>query len=89
MGRTRKRGHRERGMAPVEKHWVIALAIANAVCMHALKGLALPRASHSSEITLVGSRLLRSTLTAAPVPYVHAVVIVTNTGEITANTRAQ
>ena len=88
MGRTRKRGRRERGMAPVEKHWVIALANTNAVCMHALKGLALPRASHSSEITLVGSRLLRSTLTAAPVPYVHAVVTITNAGGITPNTKA-
>ncbi len=34
---------------------------------HALKGLALPRASHSGEIALSGSRRLCSTLAAAPV----------------------
>ncbi len=33
---------------------------------HALKGLALPRASHSSEIALVGSHRQRSTLVTAP-----------------------
>jgi large subunit ribosomal protein L20 len=44
--------------------------------VRALKGLALPRASHSSEITLAGSRRLRSTLAAAPVFSAHAVVTV-------------
>jgi hypothetical protein len=34
--------------------------LSKAECVHALKGLALPRASHSSEIALVGSRRLRS-----------------------------
>jgi hypothetical protein len=34
--------------------------------MHALKGQTLPRASHSGEIALVGSRRLRSTLEVAP-----------------------
>jgi hypothetical protein len=37
----------------------------------ALKGLALPRASHSSEIALAGSCRLRSTLAAAPVLFAH------------------
>jgi hypothetical protein len=45
-------------------------------CVRALKGLALPRASHSSESTLSGSRRLRSTLVAAPVLFAHAVVTV-------------
>jgi hypothetical protein len=45
------------------------------VCVHALKGLALPRKSHAGEIALSGSRrLLRSTLAAAPVLFAHAVV---------------
>ena len=38
-----------------------------AVCAHALKGLALPCASHSGELALAGSRHLRSKLAAAPV----------------------
>ena len=47
-------------------------------CVHTLKGLALPRASHSGEIALAGSRRLRSTLAAAPVHFVHAAVTVAN-----------
>ena len=47
--------------------------------MHALEGLALPRASHSGEIALAGSRRLRSMLAAAPVLFTHAVVIVAET----------
>ena len=43
------------------------------MCVHALKGVALPRASHSGEITLTGSRCLRSTLAAAPV-FSHALL---------------
>ena len=35
--------------------------------VHTLKGLALPRASHSGEIALAGSRRLHSMLAAAPV----------------------
>ena len=44
--------------------------------MHTLKGLALPRASHSGEIALAGSRRLHSTLAlaAAPAFFAHAVV---------------
>ncbi len=42
--------------------------------VRALKGLALPRASSSSESALAGSRRLRSTLAAAPVLFAHAVV---------------
>ncbi len=42
--------------------------------MRALKGLALPRKSHSGEIALAGSHRLRSTLAAAPVLFVHAVI---------------
>jgi hypothetical protein len=38
-----------------------------AECVHALKGLALPRASHSGEIALAGSRRLRSAFASAPV----------------------
>ncbi len=49
-------------------------ALRLAECVRALKGLALPRASHSSEIALSGSRRLRSTLAAAPVLFAHAVV---------------
>ncbi len=41
---------------------------------HTLIGLALPRACHSSEIALAGSRRLHSTLAAAPVLFAHAVV---------------
>ena len=43
-------------------------------CLHALKGLVLPRASHSCEIALADLRRLRSTLPAAPVIITHAVV---------------
>ena len=39
-----------------------------------LKELALPRAFHSGEIALAGSRRLHSTLAAAPVLFAHAVV---------------
>ncbi len=38
-----------------------------AECVRALKGLVLPRASHSGEIALAGSRRLCSTLAAVPV----------------------
>ena len=44
--------------------------------MHVRQGLALPRASHSGEITLSGSHRLHSTLEAAPVLVAHAVVTV-------------
>ncbi len=50
--------------------------------VHTLKGLALPRACHSGEITLAGSRRLHSTLAAAPVLFAHAVVTETNIGRI-------
>ena len=50
--------------------------------MHALKGLALRRASHSGEIVLAGSRRLRSTLAAAPVLFAHAAVTETKIGRI-------
>ena len=54
--------------------WVVILPLfAKAVCVHALKGLALPRATHSGEIALLGSRCLRSMLAAAPVLFAHAV----------------
>ena len=42
----------------------------------ARKGLALHRASHSSEIALAGSRRLRSTLAAALVLLAHDIVTV-------------
>jgi hypothetical protein len=45
-----------------------------AVRAHARKGLALPRANRSGEITLSGSRHLNSTLTAAPVLFAHDAV---------------
>ena len=45
-----------------------------AVCAYARKGLVLPRASHSGEIALAGSRRLRSTHAAAPALFAHAVV---------------
>ncbi len=44
--------------------------------MHALKGLALPRASHSGNIALVGSRRLPFH---AAVLFAHAAVAITNT----------
>jgi hypothetical protein len=50
-----------------------------AVCVHILKGLALPRVSHSGEIALSGSRCLCSTLAAAPVLFAHAVVTAAKT----------
>ncbi len=43
---------------------IVVPIFSKAVCVHALKGLALPRASHSGEIR---SHRLRSTLAAAPV----------------------
>ena len=42
--------------------------------VHSLEGLALPRACHSGEIALVGSRRPLSTLAAALVLFAHAVV---------------
>ncbi len=53
---------------------VILPIITKAEYVHALKGLALPRASHSGEIALSGSRRLRSMLAAAPVLFEHAAV---------------
>ena len=53
-----------------------------AECVRAQKGLALPRASHSGEIALAGSRRLRSTLAAAPVLFAHAVVTEIEFGRI-------
>ena len=47
-----------------------------AECERALKGLALPRASHSGEIALSGLRRLRDTLATVPVLYAQAVVTV-------------
>ena len=44
--------------------------------VRALKGLALPRVSHSGEIALAGSHRLRATLAAAPVLFAHAVATV-------------
>ncbi len=44
--------------------------------VRALNGLALPRASHSGEIALSGSRRLYSTLATVPVFFAHAIVIV-------------
>jgi hypothetical protein len=54
----------------INKVWWIAV-----MCMRALKGLALQRASHSGEIALPGSRRLRSTLAAAPVLFACAVAL--------------
>ena len=53
-----------------------AVAGTQAECVRALKGLALPRASHSSEIALADSRRLRSTLAAVSVLFAHAIVTV-------------
>jgi hypothetical protein len=46
-------------------------------CVRALKGLPLPRASHSH--ALAGMRRLRTTVAAAPVLFVHAAVTVAKT----------
>ena len=54
-----------------------------------LKGLALPRASHSGEIALAGSSRLRSTLAAAPVLFAHAVVTETTISRIIASVTVQ
>ena len=43
---------------------IILPLFSKAVCVHALKGSVLPRASPSGEIALSGSRLVRSTLAA-------------------------
>jgi hypothetical protein len=50
--------------------------------VHALKGLALPRASHSGEIALAGLCCLRSTLAAAPVLFAHIVATEIKVGRI-------
>ena len=49
---------------------------AQAECVRVLKGLALPRATHSGKIALSGSRHLRSTLAAAPILFAHAALTV-------------
>ncbi len=56
--------------------------VSKAECEHALKGLALPGASHSSEIALASSRHLCSTLAAVPVLFGHAVVLEIEIGRI-------
>ncbi len=61
---------------------IILTIVFKAECVHERKGLALPRASHSGEIALAGSRRLHSTLAAAPVLFAHAVVTVAKTGRI-------
>ncbi len=53
--------------------------LSKAECVYARKGLALPRASHSGEIALVGSRRLRSTLAAAPALFVVTIITVAKT----------
>ena len=45
-------------------------------CVPARKGLALPRASHSGEIALVGSQRLRAMLATVPVLFAHNAVTV-------------
>ncbi len=61
--------------------WAVNLGViirpkaSKAVCVDALKGLVLPRASHPGEIALLGSRRLRAT---APVLFAHAVVTEAN-----------
>ena len=60
---------------------VISLPMfSKAVCMHALKGLALLRVSHNGDIALAGSRRKRSTHVAAQVHFAHAVVTATKNG---------
>jgi hypothetical protein len=56
--------------------------ISKAECVHALKGLALPRASRSCVIALVGSCRLRTTLAAAPVLFAHAIVTEIEIGRV-------
>jgi hypothetical protein len=49
------------------------------ICMHALKGLPLPRASHFDGIPLSGSHHLSSMLVAASVLFAHAAVTISET----------
>ncbi len=58
---------------------VVSIQLPKLKCVNPLKGLAQPHVSHYGEITLAGSRLLRSTLAAAPVHFAQATVAV---GEI-------
>ena len=53
---------------------LILLNFFKAERVHALNGLALPRARLSSKIALAGSRRLHSTLAVASVLFAHAVV---------------
>ncbi len=57
--------------------------------MHILKGLALPRASHSGEIALASSRHMCSTVAEAPVLFAHAVVTEPKMSSCVALTPAQ
>jgi hypothetical protein len=61
---------------------IILPMFSKAVCVHVLKGLAPPRASHSNKIALAGFRRLRATRAAAPVLFVHAVVTEIKIGRI-------
>ena len=61
---------------------IIPTIFPKAKCENARKELALPRASHSGEIALTGSRRMRSTLPAALILLVHAVVTVAKLGII-------
>jgi hypothetical protein len=57
-------------------HFVNGSKCTHAECVRALKGLVLPRASHSGELALAGTRCLLPMLLAAPVLLAHAVVTV-------------
>ncbi len=68
-----------------EKDWLGVLILPiffKAVCVQVLQGLGVTGASHSGEITLAGSRRLRSMLAVAPVLFAHAVVTETKIGRI-------
>ena len=62
---TSRRGLQRLGVAGVRRESV-----------RTLEGLALPRASHSSDIALSGLRCQRFTLAATPVLFMHAIVTV-------------
>ncbi len=68
--------HFSLGLSPADYSTIFS----QAKCVHALKGLAMPGATRFCEIALAESHRLLSTLVAAPVLFVRAVVSVAKIG---------
>ncbi len=59
--------------------------LSTTMCVHAHKGLAMPRARHYGELALAGSRRLRSRLAAGPDVFANAIVVVVSSASKTSS----